>query len=751
MGGTSSVRGLAGDIRLIAAASVLVVLLIYRLPALVSPLWCVPLLAVCLWRFPGRTLLATLGLMAAWTLTDAQWRMADRLPIARDGTVTQVRGHVVTLPEVAPTRTRFRVAGDNGRRYRLSWYRDAPALQAGDCIAVRAKLSTPHGSANPGGFDYTAWLWREGIDATGYVKQDLGCRGPPIHSLDRLRGAALARIAPALEASPMRGIVEALSLGVRQHIDDDQWAVLRATGTSHLVAISGLHIGLIAGLLFLVARWLALRSPARFHARVIACGMAFVGACGYAGLAGWALPTQRALVMVSVGLVAIALEREIGASRALAAAALAVIVVAPPSVTAPGFWLSFGAVAWLIVLAGWIRGPWWVRWIGYQLGLVAALAPITLWFFGQASLIAPLINGLLIPAASVVVPAVLLAVLSAIIAPDPGGLVLAGVAQGLDFGWQRLAWAAHFELAALASVLASIMVLVLAMTGAAWLALPLPARLRALGLCLLLPLVLSVRPSTPPPKVGAFTVDVLDVGQGLSTLVRTATHTLVFDAGPAYRSGFDAGAMIVAPYLSYMGVRRIDILMISHGDMDHIGGAAALAERFPIGRRLGAESARPCRAGTAWRWDEVSFHVLAPTPGDSTSDGNDASCVLRVSADDGSVLLTGDIEHDAERRLVAARPTRMLASDVLIVPHHGSATSSSGVLLDAVAPRAAVVSSGWHNRWGFPRPSVVARYATRDIRLYNTATAGRIRVAWVSGVLAIRRWRSQAPRFWHTP
>ncbi len=744
-------RGLAGDIRLIAAASVLVVLLIYRLPTLVSPLWCVPLLAACLWRFPGRTLVVTVGFIAAWTLVDAQWRMADRLPVARDGTVTRVRGHVVTLPEVKSTRTRFRVAGDDGRRYRLSWYRDAPALQAGDCIAVRAKLSTPHGSANPGGFDYTAWLWLEGIDATGYVKQDLGCRAPPVHSLDRLRGAALARIAPVLDTSPMRGIVEALSLGVRQHIDDDQWDVLRATGTSHLVAISGLHIGLIAGLLFFVARWLALRSPARFHARVIACGLAFVGACCYAGLAGWALPTQRALVMVSVGLVAVALEREIGASRALAAAALAVIVVAPPSVTAPGFWLSFGAVAWLIVLAGWIRGPWWARWIGYQLGLVAALAPITLWFFGQASLIAPLINGLLIPAASIVVPAVLLAVLSALIAPGSGGLVLGWVAQALDIGWQGLAWAAHFELAALASVLSALVVLVLAMTGVGWLALPLPVRLRALGLCLLLPLVLGIRPGTAPPPARAFTVDVLDVGQGLSTVVRTAAHTLVFDAGPAYRSGFDAGAMIVAPFLSHLGIRRIDALMISHGDMDHIGGAAALTKRFPIGRRLGAESARPCRAGTAWRWDGVSFHVLAPAPGGSVDDDNDASCVLRVSASGRSVMLTGDIERDAERALVAAWPKETLASDVLVVPHHGSATSSSSVLLDAVAPRAAVVSSGWHNRWGFPRPSVVARYATRDIRLYNTATAGRVRMTWPSDVLRIQRWRSQAPRFWQTP
>ena len=740
----------SGDIRLIAALGVVIAGLIYRLPVLASPLWCVPVLALCLWRFPGRGLLACLAMIAAWTLVDAQWRMADRWPVARDGAIVEVQGRVSALPDVQSRRTRFRLDGDDGRTYRLSWYDEAPRLAAGDCLHLSAKISTPHGSANPGGFDYTAWLWRQGIDATGYVKADLGCAQAPRVSLDRLRGAAMARLSPELSEQPMRGIIEALSLGVRQHIDDDQWAILRATGTTHLVAISGLHIGLIAGLLFLVARWSLLRSPARRQARLAACGIAFIGATGYAALAGWALPTQRALVMVTAGLIAVALEREIGASKALAAAAIAVLLISPPAVTAPGFWLSFAAVAWLIALSGWIRGPWWARWMGYQAGLVAALMPITLWFFGQASLIAPLVNGVLIPAASVFVPAVLLAVLVTLVAPSVGGELLAWVGTALHAGWQVLEWIAHFDMAAMAAVLASVTLLLLAVAGLVWLILPLPPALRALGLIGLLPIALGVRPGLEPPLPGDFRAHVLDVGQGLAVVVRTANHVLVFDAGPAYSGGFDAGEMIVAPFLGYLGVSQIDRLMISHGDLDHIGGAKALTAALPIARRVGADSPHPCRAGQAWRWDGIQFSVLAP-PASATASGNDASCVLHVAGDDHALLLTGDIEHSAERALVASTPRSALESDVLVVPHHGSATSSSARLLDAVAPQAAIISSGWHNRWGFPRPPVVARYRARDIDLFNTAVAGAITFDTEADTLDIVRFRIAAPRFWHTP
>lgn len=744
------------DIRVVAIVVVASVALVYCLPVLVSPAWLILPLGLCLLgSFPGRLLLAVTAAVMAWTLIDAEARLTSRLPAAADGTIHTVTGRVTGLPKTGPFRTRFRLSTlDGAHRYRLSWYEDAPALKPGDCVRVRAKLSTPHGSANPGEFDYTAWLWREGIDATGYVREPGHCARPPVFTLDRVRADALARIAPALVGEPMRGIIEALTLGVRQHISDAQWQVLRATGTSHLVAISGLHIGLVAGLLFLMARWLSLRTRFVRHATIIACVTAFAGAAGYAALAGWALPTQRALIMVAVGLIAVAGERQIAAGRALAWAALLVVTVDPAAVTTPGFWLSFGAVAWLIWIATMARGPWWLRWLWFQLGLVVTLAPITLWFFGKASFVAPIVNAVLIPLSTLFVPATLVSVALALLWPAAGGVLLTWLAKGFDAGWSLLAVVAHYNAVTFEHVFSSAWLMLLAALALCWLALPLPARLRALGVVMLLPAVLGYRPATTTIAPGRFVATVLDVGQGLAVVVRTARHTLVFDAGPAYRTGFDAGAMIVVPYLRYIGRRHIDRLVISHGDRDHIGGAHAIMKTLAVDERLGAGSALACRAGMTWRWDGVDFVVGYPDADARRrlEDDNDLSCVLRVASARASLLLPGDIEAPAERYLLDHRRSEALASDVLVMPHHGSATSSSPAFLDTVAPRLAIVSAGWHNRWGFPKPAVIDRYRARGIRVANTATSGAITIRWPQAhTPRVTRWRVTYARFWQVP
>lgn len=744
------------DIRLVAAVGVAAATLVYRLPGLVSPLWLVvPLLLCLVRRFPARLLLVVFCMVAAWSLILAHREMAARLPVAADGEIVALTGHVVGLPERGPFRTRFEMITDAPvRRLRLSWYRDAPQLVPGDCLAIRAKLSTPHGSANPGGFDYAAWLWRKGIDATGYVRGSRPCRSTPGWGIDRLRFQALERLAPVLSASPMRGLIEALSLGVRQHITDAQWQTLRATGTTHLVAISGLHIGLVAGLLFAIARWLALRSPAARQARRVAAVVAMLGALGYAALAGWALPTQRAVIMAAAFFTAIAIECDIGASRALAWAALAVIVWHPASVMAPGFWLSFTAVGWLIWIATLVRGPWWRRAVGFQLGLMAVLMPLTLWFFGQASLAAPLINAVLIPAAAVIVPVVLFCVAAALVTPGgAGGWMLAKLAAGLTACWPGLVWVAHRPMALFHLMLPGPLALLLAITGTVWLAFPTPWRLRVLGVVFILPALLSWRPVDQRIPEGRFRLTVLDVGQGLSSVVRTAHHTLVFDAGPAYRTGFDAGEMIVVPYLRRIGRLHVDRLLISHPDMDHIGGAKAIMAAADVAHREGARSADPCHAGQHWRWDGVAFDLLYPVAPDmaGVDDRNDHSCVLRVHTPRASALLTGDIEAAGERTLVESAGSA-LASDVMVVPHHGSATSSSALLLDTVAPSASLISAGWHNRWGFPRPGVVARYHARHIALFNTASGGALQVAWPRPhAPQVMRWRYRHQRFWQQP
>ncbi|HET7314710.1 DNA internalization-related competence protein ComEC/Rec2 [Salinisphaera sp.] len=748
------------DIRLIAAVAVAAVAAVYQCPSLPSPAWLLAPLALCLLRFPGRALLALTCMLTAWSLIQARHQMADRLPAAADGEIVSLTGHVVGLSEVGRYRTRFQVQTDPmqtiepARRLRLSWYSDAPRLVPGDCLHIKAKLSTPHGSANPGGFDYTAWLWRQGIDATGYVRDSSPCRAPPRWSVDRLRYQAMQRLAPILDQRPMRGLIEALSLGVRQHITDAQWSTLRATGTTHLVAISGLHIGLIAGLLFAIAKWLALRSPWARNARRIAAVAAMAGALAYAALAGWAVPTQRAVIMAAAFFIAIVVEREIGAGRALAWAALAVVAWHPAAVIAPGFWLSFTAVGWLIWIATLARGPWWMKALYFQIGLVIVLMPLTLWFFGQASLAAPLINALLIPAAGVVVPAVLFGVVAAIIAPSgAGGWLLGHITALLGAAWPGLEWAARWPLAAFHHVLPGPIALLLAVAGLGLAALPMPWRIRALGAMLVLPALIGWRPPGQVIAPGRFRLTVLDVGQGLASVVRTAHHTLVFDAGPAYRTGFDAGAMIVVPYLRAVGRTRVDRLLISHGDMDHIGGAAAIMDKADVVHRQGARSDDPCRAGQHWRWDGVTFDLVYPTAkrAATATESNQHSCVLRIHSARASALLTGDIEAPGERELVA-RMGAALASDVLVVPHHGSATSSSAALLDTVAPRVALVSAGWHNRWNFPRPVVVERYRARGIALFDTATGGALQVAWPSPHdPRVVRWRYRYRRFWQQP
>lgn len=741
------------DIRLIAIACVLTTTWLYSLPELL-PLWIfVPCLAACLMRFPGRALLASVLMICAWASLVGQWQMADRLPASQDGTTRWITGHVSGLPEGDAFRTRFRFETDTRPHHlRLSWYDMPGALRPGDCLRAKVKLSAPHGSANPGGFDYEQWLWREGIDATGYIKSADRCAPPAFWSLDRWRAAALARIAPYVEESPMRGIVEALTLGVRSHITDAQWQTLRATGTTHLVAISGLHIGLVALWLSGLVFWFAVRLPGRRSARVIASVIAIAGAIAYAALAGWALPTQRAVIMVVALMVALSLARQITPGHALAWAALVVLMISPASVLAPGFWLSFGAVAWLIALSNRLRGPIWLRVIGLQLGLVAALMPLTLWFFQQASLVSPFINAGLIPLAGGVVPIVLLAVVATLIWPAGFGGLLTHICAWLAHAWPVLDWFASWPQAAFHFDLTGWVSLTGLLAASLWLIAPLPWRVRWLGVLFLLPMAASVANHEVAP--GSYRLTVLDVGQGLASVVRTAHHTLVFDTGPAYRTGFDAGAMIVVPYLRHVGRTHVDRLILSHGDMDHAGGAAAIAYALTVDRRMGARSGHPCRAGQHWRWDGVTFRMRYPGAADvaQAQSSNERSCVLEIIGPGGRALLTGDIEAPAEQALVERVGTGLRA-DVLVVPHHGSNTSSTAPFLANVDPALALVSAGWHNRWDFPRLPVLRRLAQAQARVLNTANQGALTVYFPAdgSPWRVRSWRRMRRRFWATP
>lgn len=755
------------DLRLLALAFLGGDAAVYTLPHLPHLGWCVPgLLLVLLPGLPRdlRSYLAAACAGALCLCLHAHWLLAGRLDPSLDHHDVQLSGTVVSLPRRRPDRTLFLFEPNPAttrnhplsqssnppmpRRLRVSWYRAGAPVQAGQCWRFTLRVKTPRGLSNPGGFDYEGWLFRNGVGASGYVRGARRCHHPEEHPLLALRARADRAIRRVLPHDPMRGIVLALTLGERGDITTRQWRVFRRTGTSHLVAISGLHVGLVSAVVFFLVRWLwALCPPlARRFAAQRAAALAGLGsASGYALLAGMGLPTQRALVMVGVVMVSLCLGRRATASRLLALALLTVLLANPLALGAPGFWLSFGAVAWILYgMTGRLSRPrGWRAWLRIQLVLGMAMAPLTIYFFGRAPWMAAPTNLILIPLFTVLVPAFLLGVLLLAVWPWAGaGVIRAGVAvlHGLWPAWALLAKAASGPLPTttppLPLVLLALagMVMVLAPRG-------LPGRAAGLLLCVL---VLVWRPAVP--AAGGFRLAVLDVGQGLSAVVRTHAHTLVFDTGPAYPGGFDAGRSVVVPYLRWSGTRSLDALVLSHGDMDHRGGAPAVLKRYPAIRRLGWHG-QPCRAGRHWRWDGVSFRFLHPDG--AAWHGNDRSCVLRVAAGGHAVLLTGDIEAPAEAHLVAKR-RQWLRADVLVAPHHGSNSSSTPAFVQAVHPRFVVFPAGWDNRWGFPKSVVVRRYRHEGAVLRTTGCNGailfRVHAGFVIGPVS---WRTRHHRFWN--
>ena len=662
--------------------------------------------------------------------------------------VSVVQGHVVGLPDGDDFRTRFVLReAATGAQIRMSWYRDAPNLQAGQCWTLTSRLRGAHGSVNAGGFDYEQWLFRERLVGSASVRNGERCADDQPARLDRLRAGGSNALSNAAKTHAGSALIPALVVGDRRGLTDDDWASLRRTGTSHLVAISGLHIGLLAVVGYALGAWLWRRSAwlcRRLAAPRAGALLGLLLAIAYAALSGFALPAQRALIMVAVFVACVLLGRGTLAWHALGLAAMAVLLRDPLAPLAPGFWLSFGAVAWIILIARmplYAAAPSWLRWPIVQLALSLGLLPLTAVWFGEVSVLGPLVNFVLIPIFAVLVPMLLLAtaaLLAGTALPiELLGFSLAGMLDGLNAVSRLQFGAMPFELDWLAAVPAGL--------GLALLFLARRWSLRMLALVLIVPAFLGSSMRIAP---GAVRVDVFDVGQGLSVLARTAQHALLYDAGPAYRSGFDAGAAIVLPSLRVMGVRKLDRLVVSHGDGDHAGGAPAIRAGLQVRGVLG-HGGEPCVAGQSWTWDDVEFEILHPVG--QVEPGNNASCVLRIrNAFGKSILLPGDIERDAEAQLLVRGVA--LRSDVLILPHHGSSSSSSAEFLDAVGARMAIASAGYGNRWGFPTEAVRGRLQTRGVAILSTAHQGQLKVDVGETVRLLQAARDHQPRIWrHQP
>ena len=730
---------------------------------------------------------------AAWR---AEVRLADELPATWEGEDIALVGVIDDLPQASPRSTRFvfvveRVETAGAvvpRKLSLAWYAQwqkggpidtVPAIAAGERWRLVVRLKRPHGTVNPNGFDVEAWLLENGLRATGYVRTDdanarlAGFAGRPSDYVQRARAAVRERILAALPDAPYAGVIVALTIGEERAVSEAQWQVFSRTGITHLISISGLHVTVFAAIAGGLALALARRSPlltTRIPAHKIAAAVGVCAAAAYVLLAGSQVPAVRTLLMLGVAATGLALARPGTAAVVWLWALAAVLAWDPWAGFSAGFWLSFGAVGLLLYAhVGRLASPPPPSRLGRitrtlraasraQALVTIGLVPGTLALFQQVSLISPLANALAIPAVTfVVVPLSLLGIVCPVdLLFAAAHLAFATLMVPLD--WMASAPASVWQQHAPAAWAVAVAVL-----GVAWLAAPRGVPGRALGLVALLPLFV-VRPLPPAP--GTVRMTVLDVGQGLAVVVETHAHALLYDTGPRFSDDADAGGRIVAPFLRAAGIRALDAMIVTHQDSDHSGGALSVMRTVPVGwlssslppdhpivlHRVqeGGEVQR-CEAGQRWDWDGVRFTVLQPTSAHYAMPlpkPNDLSCVVRIDSAWGSVLLTGDLEARGELELVR-HDAAALKSDVLLVPHHGSKTSSTPAFIAAAAPAVAVYTPGYRNRFGHPRPEIVARYDEAGVTTFRTDYDGALTFVFGPGASRLpQAQRAVDQRYW---
>lgn len=695
------------------------------------------------------------------------------------------------------------------KKIRLSWYYGQP-VNAGEKWQLEVRLKPPHGFMNPGGFDYEAWLFQHGIHATGYVrksnlnKRHRGASG----SINHIRQTLSERIDTVSNQSSMvemnsYSLIKALAIGDKSSISNLQWRVLTNTGTSHLMAISGLHIGLASLFAYLLIRravpvFIMQRIPAQHVALIVGMFTAFL----YALIAGLSIPTQRATIMLFVLSVMIVIRRNHRPVDALGFALMLVLLIDPLAVLSAGFWFSFSAVSVIFIsitstqqqashklksqrqasvdsmfIRICIRLMLMLKqWVRLQLLISLFLLPLSLFMFQQVSLVSPVVNLLLIPYVSfLVVPLVLLAIIFSFLLPSFSDLLFTLAAALLDFIWPLLSYLAllpyavwvrgDIDIDELLAATFGILLLFYAAkiskrifstagkqhcTYASW-------TLRLLSCVLFLPLLITHKVDF---SAGEYQLTVLDVGQGSAAVIQTQNHVAVFDAGAKFSDRFNAGSGVVIPYLRTQGIQSLDRLIISHGDSDHIGGAQAIIDEYPELSLIGQDienlqivNKKMCVAGVEWHWDGVDFAFLSPEINDVSgiqdAKRNNHSCVLQVTSVAGSILLTGDIEKKSEKRLLE-KYGEQLASDVFIVPHHGSNTSSSMAFIQAVDPKISLISVGYKNRYRLPDHRVVARYRSDERDFLQTDRSGAITTRLLAeSSFTIEQYREKAGRYWH--
>ncbi|WP_022952546.1 DNA internalization-related competence protein ComEC/Rec2 [Leucothrix mucor] len=711
----------------------------------------------------------------------ASWQLDHAFPAELEGQSLQLDGTVVSLVDKSEQGIRFLFKVDDSELLdtkssavnadsvlaqqwsglvRLGVYQNPPPIKAGERWRLEVRLKRPNGFANPSGFDYEKWLFSQGIMATGYVRSssvNKRIETAPWYSIHAWRAQIYDQITRLVTREESQAIMLALTIADKNLLSTEQWDTLRATGTNHLMAISGLHIGLVAGfgVLLVWAVWwcfpqLSLWIPQRIAGSVLGVVLATV----YALLAGFTIPTQRALVMVIVALVLMAYRYHYSPSRVLALAMIAVILWDPLAVMSVGFYLSFAAVGFILwTLSRSAQAPKF-QMLRLQAALSLLMLPLGLLFFGEGSLVSPIANLIAIPWVSlIVVPFSLLAVVLATINEPLAVFVFQFVALHLDGLFVVLdALAALPHATVHFSHLPLWLSLGILLAGILWL-LPRGLTWRYASGLLLLPLLLFqvVRPS----QSGDFWLTVLDVGQGLSIVVETSGHTLVYDTGDKTSDSFDLGRMVLVPYLQHRAIESIDTLIVSHDDRDHSGGLQSVLKMMPVehfySSRDGLTPERNnllCQQGQSWQWDGVQFEFLHPLE-DAEGSDNDLSCVLKISNNEQSVLLTGDIHKKAEKSLLKLSSDQ-LQSSIVLMPHHGSNSSSTKAFIKAVNPEWALASAGYRSRYRHPHPKVLARYNDTGVSVLSTALHGALQFRVENSKKLVRpiTYRQRQARFW---
>lgn len=681
----------------------------------------------------------------SWCVIYAHWQSTWVLPADLEGKTIKITGFIADIPTPSEHRTSFlfslnKIESENKILHvkgflHLSWQDPKQQLIVGDQWKFSAHLKKIHGTSNPGGFDYEAWSLQEGIRANGYIYHDEGklLTSHWYHyPLIRMRQWMYSKIKMAVPCSNTSSWIAALALGIRNEVTVEGWKILRNTGTNHLMAIAGLHIGFMCGFIYAVVNkvWrsmpiLCLRFPAQHAGGLAAVLMAVI----YSMLAGFSLPTQRACFMVVIFFLISLFRRQVVIWHVWSLTLISVLVFNPLNVLTESFWLSFGAVALIIfAMSGRLAptGLWW-KWGRIQWVLTFGLIPLSLWFFQEFSCVSILANLIAIPwVGFLIVPCIFLGMFVLLFSMKYGSWILMWADKLLIILWKFLTYLSSLSWAVWYHTIPNLFMLLLACISVVVLLVPVGFPGRWFGLLGLMVIFLY---QPLKPAFGEAWLTLLDVGQGLSTVIQTQNHIAVFDTGPHLSDEFDMGESVVTPFLHTLEAKKIDMMIISHADNDHSGGAQAVIHNFPV---INIKTSSPalfshadyCLQHQSWKWDGIDFTFLYPTK-DQLGLDNDSSCVLKISTPYHTILLPGDIEKLSEKYLVAQLKPE-LKVDILIAPHHGSKTSASKDFVKSVHPNIILFPVGYRNRYHFPNPKVINQYKEMGTEMYDSVNSGAI-------------------------